>query len=158
MAWHPLQQSRHSLRHPSQVYRNINFSKARGWKIRGTNIVWRWELIPCLRLNRSAIFPQVPQEEFSLRNMYERRTRCFMLQEKWTRDALIWKKCKFPCRSFMNALHSYQRWKYFWIPCRDPTECPRPPLHVKKRPNMPLTTRKPRGVHCFKYWRCLTIF
>ena len=31
-------------------------------------------------------------------------------------------------------------------------------FHSKNGPNMPLTTRKPRGVHCFKFWRCLTIF
>ena len=43
-----LQQSRDSLRHPSQVYRNINFSKATGWKTRAPHIVLRWELIPCL--------------------------------------------------------------------------------------------------------------
>ena len=43
-----LQQSRDSLRHPSQVYRNINFSKATGWKTRASDIVWWWELIPCL--------------------------------------------------------------------------------------------------------------
>ena len=30
VAWPPLQQSRDSLRHPSQVYRNINFNKATG--------------------------------------------------------------------------------------------------------------------------------
>ena len=41
---------------------------------------------------------------------------------------------------------------------RDPRKSPRPPLHLKNGPNMPLTTRKPRGVHCFKFWRCLTIF
>ena len=49
---HPLQQSRDSLRHPSQVYRNINFSRATGWKTRAPHIVWRWELIPCLRMKR----------------------------------------------------------------------------------------------------------
>ena len=79
-----LKQSRDSLRHPSQVYRNINFSKATGWKIRSTHIVWRWELIPCLQLKRSAIFPQAPQDEFFLRNMYVRVTLCFMLKAKWT--------------------------------------------------------------------------
>ena len=52
VAWHPLQQSRDSLRHPSQVYRNINFSKATGWKIRAHHIVRRWELIPCLPQKR----------------------------------------------------------------------------------------------------------
>ena len=30
------------------------------------------------------IFPQAPQKEFSLRNMYVRGTLCFMLQAKWT--------------------------------------------------------------------------
>ena len=52
VAWHPLQQSRDSLRHPSQVSRNINFSKTTAWKILAPHIVWRWELIPCLRLKR----------------------------------------------------------------------------------------------------------
>ena len=50
--WHPLQQSRVSLRHPSQVYRNINFIKATGWKTRAPHLVWWWELIPCLRMKR----------------------------------------------------------------------------------------------------------
>ena len=54
-------------------------------KTRAPHIVWRWELIPCLRLKRYAIFTQAHQEEFSLRNMCERGTLCFMLQEKWTR-------------------------------------------------------------------------
>ena len=52
VSWHPLQQSRDFLKHPSQVYRNINFSKATGWKTRAPHIVWRWELIPCLRMKR----------------------------------------------------------------------------------------------------------
>ena len=41
VSWHPLQQSRDSLRHRSQVYRNFNFSKATGWKTRVPHIVWR---------------------------------------------------------------------------------------------------------------------
>ena len=45
-------QSRDSLIHPSQVYRNINFSKATGWKTRAPHIVWRLELIPWLRMKR----------------------------------------------------------------------------------------------------------
>ena len=84
VAWHPLQQSRDSLWHPSQEYRNINFSKAKGWKIRAPHIVWRGVLILCLRMKRSAIFPQARQEEFSLRNMHVRGTMCFMPQAKWT--------------------------------------------------------------------------
>ena len=52
VAWHHLGKFRDSLRHPSQVYRNINFSKATGWKILETHIICIWELIPCLRLKR----------------------------------------------------------------------------------------------------------
>ena len=47
-------------------------------------IICRWELNPCLRLKRLANFPQAPQGEFSLRNMYVRRTLCFLLQVKRT--------------------------------------------------------------------------
>ena len=43
---------RDSLRNPSKVYRNINFSKATGWKTRAPHIIWRWELIPCLQMKR----------------------------------------------------------------------------------------------------------
>ena len=74
------------------------------------------------------------------------------------RDALIRKKSKFPAESSCMLIVHITRWKDVWVPCRDPTESPRPPLHLTKGPNMPLTTRKPRGVHCLKCWRCLTIF
>ena len=74
------------------------------------------------------------------------------------RDALIRKESIFPCRSFMHAHSTYHKWKDIWVPCRDPTESPRPPLHLKKGPNITLTTWKPRGVHWFKFWRCLTVF
>ena len=58
-----------------------------------------------------AIFPQVPQEEFSLRNMYVRGTLCFMLQQNGPRDALIRKNSKFPCRGIMHAHRSYHKMK-----------------------------------------------
>ena len=72
--------------------------------------------------------------------------------------AMIRKKSKFPCRGFMHAHRSYHKMKGCLCPCRDPRKRPRPPLHFRNGPNMHLTTRKPRGVHCFKFWRCLTIF
>ena len=46
------------------------------------------------------------------------------------------------------------RWEDVCVTWRDARKSPRPPLHLKIGPNMPLTTRKPRGVHCFKFWRC----
>ena len=64
----------------------------------------------------------------------------------------------FPGEASCMLIVHITRWKVFLVPCRDPTESPRPPLHLKKGPNMPLTTQKPRGVHCFKFLGCLTIF
>ena len=45
---------------------------------------------------------------------------CF--KRKGPRDALIRKKSKFRCRSFMHAHRSYHKLKHVWVPCRDPTE------------------------------------
>ena len=52
--------------------------------------------------------------------------------------------------SCMLIVHITKR-KDVSVPCREPRKRPRPPLHLKKGPNMPLTTPEPRGVHCFKY-------
>ena len=64
----------------------------------------------------------------------------------------------FPAEASCMLIVHITRWKDVWVPGWDATESPRPPLHLKNGPNMPLTTRKPRGVHCFKFWRCLTFF
>ena len=64
----------------------------------------------------------------------------------------------FPAEASCMLIVHITRWKDVWVPCRDTRKSPRPPLHLKNGPNMSLTTRKPRGVHCFKFWRCLTIF
>ena len=74
------------------------------------------------------------------------------------RDALIRNSSNFPAEASCMLIVHITRWKDVWVPCRDPRKSPRPPLPLKNGPNMPLTTRKPRGVHCFKFWRCLTIF
>ena len=57
---------------------------------------------------------------------------------KWNgpRDALIRKKSKFHCRSSWMLIVHITRWKDVWVPCRDCTESPRPPLHLKMGPNM----------------------
>ena len=52
LAWLPLGNSRDSLRHPSQVYRNTNFSTGSRGKLHGPNIVLRRELIPRILLKR----------------------------------------------------------------------------------------------------------
>ena len=74
LTWFPLGNSRDSLRHPSQVYRNINFSAGTRGKLHAPHITSRRELIPRILLKRYATFPQAPQEEPSLSNLYVRGT------------------------------------------------------------------------------------
>ena len=52
LAWLTLGNSRDSLRHPSQVYRNTNFSTGTQGKLHAPNIVSRRELIPRILLKR----------------------------------------------------------------------------------------------------------
>ena len=52
LAWLPLSNSRVSLRHPSRVYRNTNFSTGTRGKLHAPHIVSRRELIPRILLNR----------------------------------------------------------------------------------------------------------
>ena len=48
----PLGNSRDSLRHPSQVYRNTNFSTGTRGKLHAPHIISRRELIPRILLKR----------------------------------------------------------------------------------------------------------
>ena len=66
----PLGNSRDSLRHPSQVYRNTNFSTGTRGKLHALDLVSRRELISRILLERLANFRQAPQEEPSLSNRY----------------------------------------------------------------------------------------
>ena len=52
LAWLPLGNTRDSLRHPSQVYRNTNFSTGTRGKFHAPHIISRRELIPRILLNR----------------------------------------------------------------------------------------------------------
>ena len=72
LAWLPLGNSRVSLRHPSQVYRNTSFSTGTRAKLHAPHIISRRELIPRILLKRLATFHQAPHEEPSLSNWYVR--------------------------------------------------------------------------------------
>ena len=52
LAWLPLGNSRDSLRHPSQVYRNMNFSTGTRRKLHAPHIISKRELIPTILLRR----------------------------------------------------------------------------------------------------------
>ena len=74
LAWLSLGNSRDALRHPSQIYRNMNFSTGTRRKLHAPHIISRRELIPTVLLRRWATFRQAPQEEPSLSNLYVRGT------------------------------------------------------------------------------------
>ena len=110
---------------------NINFSTVTQGKHHAPHIVSRWELIPCLWLNRLATFPQATQEEFSLSNRYVRGTLFFLFQLEWTprspyskegRISLQWLK--------FRLIFHLTRWRDVWIPCGDPRESRRSPPHL----------------------------
>ena len=70
----PLGNSRDSLSHPSQAYRNTNYSTGTRGKLHAQHIFSRRELIPRILLNWYATFPQAPQEKHFLSNRYVRGT------------------------------------------------------------------------------------
>ena len=52
LAWLPLGNFRDSMRHPSHIYRNTNFSTGTRGKLHAPHIVSKRELIPRILLNR----------------------------------------------------------------------------------------------------------
>ena len=96
LAWLPMGNSVDSRRHPSQVFRNTNFSTGNGGKHHALHIVSRSELIPRILLKREPTFPQAPQEEPSLSNRYVRGTLIFCLKWSGYHDSLTINKVGFP--------------------------------------------------------------
>ena len=106
LAWLPLGNSRDSLRHPSQVYRNINFSTGIRGKLHAPHNVSRRQLIPRILLKRKATFPQAPQEEPSLSNPYVKENLNLLphvhfiprfLDSKESQNSLQWLECRLVC-------------------------------------------------------------
>ena len=103
LAWLSLGNSRDSLRHPSQVYRNTTFSIGTRGKLHATHIISRRELIPRILLKSLATSPQAPQEEPSLSNWYVRGTLNLLPHVQWiprfpdskeSRISLQWLECR----------------------------------------------------------------
>ena len=103
LAWLPLANSRDSLRHPSQVYRNTSFSTGPRGKLNAPHIISRRELIPGILLKREATCPQAPQSEASLSNLYVRGTLNLVPHVQWiprfpdskeSRISLQWLECR----------------------------------------------------------------
>ena len=83
LVWLPLGNSSDSLRHPSQVYRNTNFSTGTRGKLHASHIIPRRQLIPRILLKRSATSPQATQEKPSLKNRYLRATLNLLPHVQW---------------------------------------------------------------------------
>ena len=103
LAWLSLGNSRDSLRHPSQVYRNTTFSIGTRGKLHATHITSRRELIHRILLKSLATSPQAPQEEPSLSNWYVRGTLNLLPHVQWiprfpdskeSRISLQWLECR----------------------------------------------------------------
>ena len=101
--WLPLGNSRDSLRHPSQVYRNTKFSTGTRGKLHAPNIISRIELIPRLLLKRKDTSAQAPQDEPSFSNQYVRGTLILLPYVQWiprfpdskeSQISLQWLECR----------------------------------------------------------------
>ena len=82
LAWLPLGNSRDSLRHPSQVYRNTNFSFVTRGKLHALHIVSR-RADSQDSIKEVGHIPPTPQEEPSLSNWYVRGTLNLLRHVQW---------------------------------------------------------------------------
>ena len=102
LAWLPLGNSRDSLRHPSQVYRNTSFSLGTRGKLQALHIVSR-RADSQDSIKEVGHIPRTPQEEPSLGNRYVRGTLNLLCHVQWTprfpgskesRISLQWLECR----------------------------------------------------------------
>ena len=102
LAWLPLGNSRDSLKHPSQVYRNTNFSFGNRGKLHAFHIVSR-RADSQDSIKEVGHIPTTPQEEPSLSNRYVRGTPNLLRHVQWiprfpeskeSRISLQWLECR----------------------------------------------------------------
>ena len=102
LAWLPMGNSRDSLRHPSQVNRNTNFSLGTRGKLHALHIVSRSDDSQD-SIKDVGHIPTTPQEEPSLSNRYVRGTLNLLRHLQWirrfpeskeSRISLQWLECR----------------------------------------------------------------
>ena len=102
LAWLPLGNSRDFLRHPSQVYRNTNFSLRTRGKLHALHIDSR-RADSQDSIKEVGHIPTTPQEEPSLSNRYVRGTLKLLRHVQWiprfpeskeSRISLQWLECR----------------------------------------------------------------
>ena len=103
LAWLPLSNSRDSLRHPSQLYRNTNFSLGTRGKLHALQIVSRRADYQD-SIKEVGHIPTTPQEDPSLSDRYVRGTLNLLRHVQWiprfpeskeSRIFLHWLECRF---------------------------------------------------------------
>ena len=102
LAWLPLGNSRDSLRHPSQVYRNTNFSLGTRGKLHELHVVLR-RADSQDSIKEVGHIPTTPQEEPSLSNRYVRGALNLLRHVQWiprfpeskeSRISMQWLECR----------------------------------------------------------------
>ena len=102
LAWLPLGNCRVSLRHPSQVYRNTNFSLGTRGKLHALHMVSK-RADSQDSIKEVGHIPTTPQEEPSLSNRYVRGTLNLLRHVQWiprfpelkeSRISLQWLECR----------------------------------------------------------------
>ena len=101
LAWLPLGNSRDSLRHPSQVFINTNFSLGTRRQLHALHIDSRGADSQD-SIKELGQIPTTPQEEPSLSNRYVRGTLYLLHHVQWIPRFLNRKKVGYPC-SGLNA-------------------------------------------------------
>ena len=105
LAWLPLGNSRDSLRHPYQVYRNTNFSFGSRGKLHALHIVSRTADSED-SIKEVGHIPTTPEEEPSFSNWYVRGTLNLLRHVQWisrfpekkeSRISLQWLECRLDC-------------------------------------------------------------
>ena len=91
LAWLPLGNYRDSLRHPSQVYRNTNFSLGTRGKLHALHVVSR-RADSHDSIKEVGHIPTTPQEEPSLSNRYGRGTLNLLRHVQWILRFPVWKE------------------------------------------------------------------
>ena len=102
LAWLPLGNSRDSLRHPSQVYRNTNFSLGTRGKLHALHMISR-RADSQDSIKEVGHLPTTPQEEPSISNRYVRGILNLLPHVQWiprfpeskeSRISLQWLECR----------------------------------------------------------------
>ena len=142
--------SRDSLRNPSQIERNTNFSTGTRAKLHGRHIISRRERLPRILLKRKANFPQAPQEYPFLSNRYVRGTLSLLPQVEWKPRCPDSKEGRISLQLLECRLIFLTQHEAMYESPVETLEIALGARLIWTGSSHPLTLREAREVHCFK--------